>query len=269
MSLFKKGFTLFLLSFFLIFSAACQKSTDSKTLKVGTIAGPETELMQVAQKVAKKEYGLDVEVIPFTDYSLPNEALADGSIDVNVFQHIPYLQEAIAKRHYKIVAVGKTFTYPMGLYSSKIRHIEQLAPGAIVAIPNDASNEARALLLLQSAGLITLKTETSGLVTPRDIVSNPKNLKWKEIDASQLPRVLTDVDIAAINTNYAMLADLLPSRDALFVEAANSPYANMIVVKVGSEADTRVRQLINALHSDAVLKKADVLFKGQALPAWK
>jgi D-methionine transport system substrate-binding protein len=269
MSLFKKYLTLFLLTFFLIFSAACQKSTDSTTLKVGTIAGPETELMQVAQELAKKEYGLDVKVIPFTDYTIPNEALADGSIDVNVFQHAPYLREAVAKRHYKIVEVGKTFIYPMGLYSSKIRHIEQLAPGATVAIPNDASNEARALLLLQSAGLITLKTETSGLVTPRDIVSNPKNLKWKEIDASQLPRVLTDVDIAAINTNYAMLADLLPSRDALFVEAAHSPYANIIVVKEGDEGDARIKQLIRVLHSDAVLKKADTLFKGQALPAWK
>lgn len=248
---------------------SCQKGGDSKTLKVGTIAGPETQLMVVAEQVAAKQYHLDIDIIPFTDYTMPNEALSDGSIDANMFQHQPYLDEAISKRGYHIVAIGKTFVYPMGVYSKKIKNFNELANGASVAIPNDPSNEARALLLLQKAGLITLKPGSTINATVNDIATNPKRLKFKEIDAAQLPRTLPDVDIAAINTNYAIVADLLPSRDALVIETSDSPYANLVVVRKGTESDPRFQQLMNALHSDEVLQEAKKLFHDQAIPAWK
>ncbi|HVV68308.1 MAG TPA: MetQ/NlpA family ABC transporter substrate-binding protein [Gammaproteobacteria bacterium] len=270
MSLLKKLFKIILLATtFVVVSACSQKSSaDGNTIKVGTIAGPETQLMEVAKQVAAKDYNLDIEIVPFTDYNMPNEALADGSIDANMFQHKPYLDAAIKAKGYKIVPVGKTFVYPMGVYSKKIHEISALPDGATVAIPNDPSNEARALLILQKANLITLKNSDNPNATVADIASNPKKLKFREIDAAQLPRVLPDVALAVINTNYAMIAGLLPSRDALIVESADSPYANLIVVRQGSENDPRVQHLVDALHSDAVKKEAKALFKDQAVPAW-
>lgn len=247
-----------------------QKSSDSgNTLKVGTIAGPETQLMEEAKDVAKKQANVDIEIVPFTDYSMPNAALADGSIDANVFQHAPYLTAAEQAKGYKFAVVGKTFVYPMGIYSKKIQNLAQLPQGAVIAIPNDPSNEARALLLLQKAQLITLKPGVTTSATLIDIAKNPHQLKFKEIDAAQLPRVLPDVDLAAINTNYSMLAGLLPSKDALVVEDGNSPYANLIVVRQGQEQDPRVQALVKALHSKEVLQKANQLFEGQAVSAWE
>ncbi len=190
--------------------------------------------MEAAKKVAAQKYHLTVEIVPFTDYNMPNEALSDGSIDANMFQHQPYLDAAIKAKGYKIVAVAKTFVYPMGVYSKKITKLAALKPGAVVAIPNDPSNGARALLILQKAGLITLKPSAGATATIADISRNPKKLRFKEIDAAQLPRTLPDVDLAAINTNYAMIAGLIPSRDALFMKA-QSPYANLIVVLKGIE----------------------------------
>ncbi len=246
----------------------CHAEHDANSLKVGTISGPETALMVTAQKVAEKEYGLKLKIIPFTDYTMPNEALADGSIDANAFQTKPYLDDAMAKRDYKMVVAGKTFIYPVGIYSQKIKQLSQLTSDSTVAIPNDPSNEARALLLLQSAGLITLEAGALTVATVNEVVSNPKNLHIKTIDASQLPRALPDVDIAVITTNYAMLAGLLPSHDALFLETPESPYANLIVVKQGHESDKRIKELVSAFQSPAVIQKANALFKGQAIPAW-
>lgn len=265
----KNIFFLFLITIAFFVLSGCHSSKNTNSLKVGTIAGPESELMETAEKIAHEKYGLSIEIIPFTDYVMPNEALADGSIDANVFQHQPYLDATIAKRGYKIVAVGKTFIYPMGIYSKKIKSLNTLASTAVVAIPNDPSNETRALLLLQSAGLITLKANSSATVTLSDVINNPKLLKIKEIDASQLPRIMPDVDIAVINTNYAMLADLLPSRDALFLESKESPYANIVVVRQGDESKQPIKELLDALHSPEVMQKAEKLFKGQAIPAWQ
>jgi D-methionine transport system substrate-binding protein len=269
MSIFKKLFKIILLTAtFAAFSACSQKSSSENSIKVGTIAGPETQLMEVAKQVAAKDYNLDIEIVPFTDYNMPNEALSDGSIDANMFQHKPYLDAAIKAKGYKIVPVGKTFVYPMGVYSKKIHDISALPNGAVVAIPNDPSNEARSLLILQKAGLITLKDSNNPNAIIADIATNPKKLKFKEIDAAQLPRVLPDVDLAVINTNYAMIAGLLPSRDALVVEGPDSPYANLIVVRQGSENDPRVLHLVQALHSDPVKQEAKALFKDQVVAAW-
>jgi len=244
------------------------KKADNE-IYVGTISGPETQLMEVAKEVALKKYNLDVKIAEFSDYTLPNAALNDGTLDANMFQHQPYLEEEIKNKHYNITPIGKTFIYPMGIYSKKIKNLKQLKNNAIVAIPNDATNEGRALLLLSKAGLIQLNPKASFLVTPKDISKNPKNLKFKELDAAQLTRVLPDVDLAVINTNYAVLAGLYPNKNALFVESKNSPYANLIVVRSNEANNPKLIELVKALHSQEVKDSAKKIFDGQAIPAWK
>lgn len=248
--------------------SACHQQEDSQHIRLGTISGPETELMQIAKQVAKRDYGLNIKIIEFSDYSLPNRALNDGNLDANLFQHQAFLNDEIDNRHYSLVAIAKEFIYPMAIYSIKIRHLTELRPQAIVAIPNDPSNEARALLLLSSAGLITLDTHKSTLMTPSDIQQNPKHLIIKELDAAQLPRVLADVDLAVINANYAALAQLYPQRDALFSEGKNSIYANLLVVKTRNKNDPKFINLIKAIHSPEVIAAADRIFHGTAVPAW-
>jgi D-methionine transport system substrate-binding protein len=253
-----------------LFLTHCSHSSSKPNeVQVGTIAGPETELMEVAKDVAAKKYGLNIKIVTFTDYVLPNAALADGSIDANMIQHIPYLEETIAAKGYKLSSIGKTFIYPMGIYSDKVKNLNDLRPNATVAIPNDPSNEARALMLLEKAGLIKLKPGVSLKATPKDIVQNLRQLHIKELDAAQLPRVLRDVDLAVINTNFVMTIGLLPSKDALFLENSKSPYANIVVVRTANKNDPRFAKLMAALHSKEVIEKAKALFKDQAIPAWK
>jgi D-methionine transport system substrate-binding protein len=248
---------------------ACQQHEDKSVLRVGTISGPETKLMEVAKEVAKKTDNLDIKLIEFTDYVEPNTALNDGSLEANVFQHQPFLDQQIKDRHYKLVTVGKTFVYPMGVYSQKIKSIGDIQPNATVAIPNDPSNEGRALLLLQKAGLIQLKEAAGLYATPMDVQNNPKQLKFKELDAAQLARSLADVDVAVINTNYAIPAGLSPTKDAILHEDSDSPYANIIVVREDELNDPRVKQLVSAIQSDEVLKAAAEIFNGQAIAAWQ
>ena len=262
----KKFLAIIAMAFFI---TACDQKKSANTIKIGTIAGPETELVETAKEVAANQYDLNIEIVQFNDYAMPNEALADGSIDANVFQHKPYLDESIAARGYPLVVIGKTFIYPMAIYSDKVKNLSQLPDKAIIAIPNDPSNEARALLLLQDAKLITLKPNAGVNATVTDIASNPKQLQFKEIDAAQLTRVLNDVDAAVINTNYAMLANLMPKRNGLFVEKSSSPYANLIVVRSKDRNNEQLQNLVKALHSKPVEQRAKTLFKGQAIPAWK
>lgn len=245
--------------------SACGKPNPN-TLVVGTIAGPETELVDVAQKVAQDRYGLTVKIIEFSDYNLPNEALMDGTLDANVYQHLPYLKAASAAHGYHFDVIGKTFVYPTGLYSTKFKSLRALPKQAIIAIPNDPSNEARSLLLLQKAGLITLKKADS--TTLSSIKSNPKHFRFKELDAAQLPRVLADVDAAVINTTFAIPAGLKPSRDALFIENKNSPYANLIVVRSNNDKNDKLALLVKALNSKEVKDKAKRLFGDGAIAAW-
>jgi D-methionine transport system substrate-binding protein len=248
---------------------ACTK--EGHSIKVGTIAGPETELMEVAQTVAKQRYNLDVQIVSFADYNLPNAALAEGSIDANAFQHRPYLDQSMRTHGYRLVSIGKTFIYPMGLYSTKIKDLNSLPEKARVAIPNDPSNGGRALLLLQKAGIIKLNNnsnDTNYNITRNDIIENPKNIELVELDAAQLPRTLNDVDLAAINTNYALLAKLTPSQDALLLENGDSPYANLIVARDGDATRRELQQLVKAFQSHEVLARAGQLFNGQAAPAW-
>ena len=249
---------------FIVLLSACQQ--QSNAIKVGTIAGPETELMEVAKKVALKKYNLQINIKTFSDYVIPNIALNDGSIDANVFQHQPYLDATIKSRGYKLVTIGKTFVYPMAIYSKKISKLSEIKDNATIAVPNDPSNETRALLLLQKAGLIALNKQHSATIM--DIKHNPKNLQIKPLAAAQLPRSLNDVDAAVINTNYAILNNLSPKKDSLFIEDKDSPYANIIVVQKANKDNPKLKLLVQSLNSPEVMQKAKELFKGQAIPAW-
>lgn len=263
----KRLFGAICLSAFFSFLTGCH-SSDKNTLIVGTIAGPESELMHTAQQVAKERYGLDIKLIEFSDYVEPNAALSDSSIDANMFQHQPYLDQQMKDKHYDFIAIGKTFVYPMGIYSTKLKKLDQLPSHATVAIPNDPSNEGRALLLLQKAGLIQLQPAAGLYATPSNITQNPKQLTFKELDAAQLARSLPDVDLAIINTNYAIPAGLSPTKDAIFLEGKDSPYANLIVIRKNEINDPRMKQLVSAFQSDIVLKAAQKIFNNQAIPAW-
>jgi len=242
---------------------------SKNTIRVGTIAGPETQIMQVAANVAKRDYNLNVEIVPFTDYKLPNEALAKGDIDANMFQSIPYLSAQIDQFGYKIAPIGKVFIYPMGLYSTKIKSLSDLPDNATVAVPNELSNEARALLLLQKAGLITLKPNAGFEATLKDITANPKNLNIVAFDAAKVASTLKQADIAAINTNYAVPAGFYPDQ-ALFLEKADSPYVNVLVVQLKNTNNPQLLDLVKALQSPAVVAAAHQIFgPGAAIPGWQ
>ncbi len=246
----------------------CGKDSDAHHIKVGAIAGTETQVVEVAKKVAKEKFNLDVEIVSFSDYVTPNVALNDGSIDVNAFQHKPYLDSQIKDRGYKLVPVGNTFVYPIAGYSKKIKSLADLQPGAKVAVPNDPTNLGRSLLLLQKQGLLKLKDGVGLNGTVLDIVENPKNLKIVELEAAQLPRSLDDVDLSIINTTYASQIDLLPTRDGLFVEDKDSPYVNLIVARDNNQNDEKVKQFVQAYQSDEVYKAAYDLFKGGLVKGW-
>ena len=251
-----------------LLSACSKKQVPADVIRVGTIAGPETQLMEVAKKVAFTRYGLKVKIKTFSDYTIPNVALNDGSIDANIFQHLPFLKAQVKAHGYQIVSVGKTFVFPMALYSKKYKSIAAIPKDSSVAIPNDPSNEARALLLLQKAGLIQLRPDVGTTATVADVVNNPKNLKLLELDAAELPRALNDVALAAINTNFAIPAGLSPEKDALLHEDKRSPYANIIVVRDNEKGSKKVQELIKAYQSEDVRKKAQQLFGDGAIVAW-
>lgn len=243
---------------------------DDKVIKVGTISGPDAQIWQVVQKVAKRN-GLEVKVIEFNDYVQPNAALDAGDLDANSFQHQPYLDSQIKQRGYKIVNAGLTYISPLGVYSKKLKSLNALPQGARVAVPNDPSNENRALLLLQAQGVIKLKpgAGTDGNnATPLDIADNPKKIRIVELDAAQLPRTLSDVDAAAINTNFALAAGLQPTRDAIALEDVHSPYANLIAVRAKDKDQPWVKKLVAAYQSDDVRQFLKSEFKGSVVPSF-
>ncbi|MED5459670.1 MAG: MetQ/NlpA family ABC transporter substrate-binding protein, partial [Pseudomonadota bacterium] len=209
----------------------------------------------------------NVEIIEFTDYVTPNAALADGSLDANAYQHEPYMQAMVNDRGYDFAIAGYTFVYPIGAYSEKYDSIDELPDGAQIALPNDPSNEGRALILMHNEGLITLNDPTFLEATPIDIAENPRNFRFREIEAAQLPRVLPDVDMAFINNTFAQPAGLSLD-DALIKEGPESPYVNLIAVRSGDEEREEIRQLVDAYQRDEVIEKAEELFKGAAVPGW-
>ncbi|MFD5482254.1 MetQ/NlpA family ABC transporter substrate-binding protein [Streptomyces hawaiiensis] len=230
-------------------------SDTSGPLVVAASPVPHGEILNfVKDNLAKKE-GLDLEVKEFTDYTSQNPATQDGSVGANYFQNKPYLDDYNKKNGTDIVPVVTVHLEPLGLYSRKAEKADDLKSGATVAVPNDTVNEARALKLLAAHGLITLKDGVGNEATPSDITKNPKNLKFKELEAAQTPRSLDDVDAAVVNGNYAIESDLKPSKDALVLESPkDNPYGNFLAVKKGQEDDPRVKKLAKLLTSPEVKK---------------
>lgn len=241
-----------LLTIVSVFAQATSETQSSSTkIVVGATPEPHAALLSlVVDDLAAQ--GITLEVKEFTDYVTPNDAVEYGEIDANYFQHIPYLESFNTEHGYHLVNAGGIHVEPIALYSSKYSSLSDIPNGAVIAIPNDPTNEGRALLLLQSAGLIKLKDNAGLEAIPLDIVENPKNLKFSEIEAATLPRILSDVDAAVINGNYAIPAGLVATRDGLFVEGADSPYVNVIAVKGGNENNPAVKALVEALKSDKV-----------------
>ncbi|AGB42189.1 ABC-type metal ion transport system, periplasmic component/surface antigen [Halobacteroides halobius DSM 5150] len=229
-----------------------ETAKKDKTLVVGATPVPHAEILKNVVKPILAKEGITLKVKEFTDYVTPNLALADGSIDANYFQHIPYLKNFKKNRGLDLTYITKVHLEPMGLYSKKISKLNQLEKGAAIAIPNDATNEGRALLLLESAGLIKLSQEAGLEATPQDIKKNPKNLKFKELAAPQLPRALKDVSAAIINTNYALEADLIPTKDAIIIEGNDSPYANVLAVKSEDKDNPLLKKLADTLTTQQV-----------------
>jgi len=242
-------------------------ATHAAHLSVAATPVPHAELLEFVQpELAQQGVTLDVKV--FTDYVQPNQQVADGHIDVNFFQHKPYLDTFNKEHGTNLVSIGLVHVEPFGAYSRKIRTLAELQNGAQVAIPNDPSNGARALLLLQAQGLIQLKDPSNLLATARDVVQNPKNLRFRELEAATLPRVLPDVDLALINTNYALEAGLNPLQDALFIEGAQSPYANILATIPGKADHADVQALVKALQSARVKAFIAERYKGAVVPAF-
>jgi lipoprotein, YaeC family len=268
------------------------KSTEPATvnsLKVGVIAGADQEEAEVAQQQAKERYNLDVELVIFNDYVTPNRALNDGLIDVNVFQHKPYLDEQMKERGYKLAVVGNTFVFPIASYSKKLKPIASsdettegvkvtsprgeiylIPANATIAIPNDPTNLGRALLLLQHEGMLTVDKSKGLLPTVLDITSNPYNYKIVELEAPMLSRSLDDpqIDLAIINNTFAAPENLIPSKNGIFVEDKQSPYINVIVAREENKDDENVKNFVKSYQTEAVAKKADEIFKGGAIRGW-
>ena len=241
-----------ILSVVSVFAQAAAETQSSTTkIVVGATPEPHAALLSlVVDDLAAQ--GITLEIKEFTDYVTPNDAVEYGEIDANYFQHIPYLESFNTEHGYHLVNAGGIHVEPIALYSSKYSSLSDLPNGAVIAIPNDPTNEGRALLLLQSAGLIKLRADAGLEAIPLDITENPKNFKFSEIEAATLPRVLSDVDAAIINGNYAIPAGLVATRDGLFVEGSDSPYVNVIAVKEGNENNPAIKALIEALKSDEV-----------------
>lgn len=240
---------------------------EKNTIKVGVSAGVHAEIFEQVKKVAAKE-GLNIQIVEFNDYVQPNAALDAGDIDANSFQHLPYLENEVKHRGYKITNAGLTVTFPMVVYSHKIKSLNDLKSGDTIGIPNDPSNEGRALLILQANKVITLKPSAGLTATPLDIASNPKKIKFSELDAAQLPRSLDDFAAAVINDNYAETAGLSSAKEGIAVESAQGPYANLIAIRTADKDKPWVKKLLKAYYDPSVKAFIVNKYKQSAIPAW-
>lgn len=237
------------------------------TVRIAVTAGPHAQIAEVARTVAARD-GLVLQIVEFQDYIQPNAALDAGDVQANSYQHRPFLQSQIQARGYKITAVGDTVTFPMGFYSKTVKSLDALPKGAKVGIQNDPSNSGRALALLQKYGAIKLKPGAGISATLADIAENPKGLQIVPLEAAQLPRSLDDLDAAAINTNYAVQANLVPTRDAIAIEDAKGPYANLLAVRTVDKDKPWVPKLVKAFQSPEVRKLVETSFGGSLVPAF-
>lgn len=248
-----------------LLSLSVSALADEKTITVGATPVPHAEILEfIKPDIEAKGYKLEVKV--FNDYVIPNVATNDGQLDANFFQHIPYLEEFNKQKGTKLVKTVGVHLEPMGVYSKKIKSLDELKKGDKVGIPNDPTNESRALDVLVAAGLI--KVNSNPLRTPKDITENAKELKFVEIEAAQVPRTLGDTAISVINTNFALNAGLNPTKDALVIEGKESPYVNILVVKVGNENSPKTKALNEALNSEKVKKFIAEKYKGAIVSAF-
>src|SRR3712207_2447328 len=254
--------------------AACgggeaELSAADEPLQVGASPVPHAEILRYIDENFAGDAGLDLEIVEFTDYVQPNVALDDGSLDANYFQTIPYLEEQETSAGYDFEALEPVHIEPLGIYSSALTDLAELPDGATVAIPNDPTNAARALRLLEANDLLTLADTGDAAPTSLDIDDSPKGVEISEVEAAQLPRSLADVDIAVINGNYAIDADLVPADDALALEEGEgNPNANLLVVRTGDEGDERIQQLEDLLHSEEVRQFIEDNYEGAVLAAF-
>lgn len=239
-----------------------KKADTNAPVKIGVTAGPHAEIMDNVKKLAEKE-GLKIEVVEFSDFVTPNVALAQGELFANSMQHAPYLAATLKKEpKFELVEVFKTVNFPMAIYSSKFKKVEDIPEGATVGIPNDPSNGARALLVLADKGFIEVKDKNSVSTTVADITANPKNYKIQELDAASIPKAMGDLDFAVINANYALVANLNPSKDSLIIERDDNPFVNIFVTTKANEKDPRIAQLKKIYQSAENKKFIEDHFKG-------
>lgn len=239
-----------------------QAANGAKTLKVGATSVPHAEVLEQVKADLEKE-GIKLEIVEYSDYVQPNLNLNDKELDANYFQHLPYLED-FTKQHpeVKLANAGGIHIEPMGVYSKKVKKLEELKDGATVSIPNDPTNGGRALLLLAKAGVIKLKDNVGVTATVQDITANPKNIKFQELEPAQVPRTLDDVDAAVINSNFAMQVQLNPVKDNIFIEDATSPYVNIVAVRVGDENRPEIQALMKALKSEKIKKFIQEKYNG-------
>lgn len=242
-------------------------AAHAEAIKVGVTSGPHARILEAVKPIAAKN-GLDIEIVEFTDYVVPNAALDAGDLQANSFQNQPYLDNQKADRGYKIESVGFTVNFPMGIYSKKYKSWDAVPQGATLSIPNDPTNGGRVLLLLQDKGVLKLKQGVGFKPTVADIVDNPGKLKIVEVDAAQTARTLDDVDAAGINTNYATQAGLDPAKDAILREDPKGPYTNIIVVRSADKDKPWVKLLVQSYQTPEIRDFVLTKFKGAVLPAW-
>lgn len=237
------------------------------TVTVGATPVPHAEILEFVKPILRAE-GIELNIVEFTDYVLPNLALGDGELDANYFQHIPYLEAFAADHRLDLQVLVGVHIEPIGLYSQRVSSLDELRSGAVIAIPNDATNGGRALLLLQEAGLIGLADGVGIDATVFDVVDNPRNVRFQELEAALLPRALADVDAAVINTNYALEAGLVPLQDAIVIEGAESPYVNVVAVRTGDENDPALVKLADVLTRPEVRQFILDEYEGAVVPVF-
>jgi D-methionine transport system substrate-binding protein len=247
--------------------AVLGRAASAETITVGVTAGPHAQILEFVKPIAAKK-GLDIKIVEFTDYVVPNAALEAGDLQANSFQNQPYLDNQKADRGYKIEAVGLTVNFPIGVYSKRHKTWDAVPEGGTLSIPNDPTNGGRVLLLLQEKGVLKLKAGVGFKPTLADIIENPKKFKIVEVDAAQTVRTLDDVDAAAVNTNYATQAGLDPVKDAILREDPKGPYTNLIAVRAADKDKPWVKLLVESYHTPEVREFVLTKFKGAVLPSW-
>lgn len=245
-------------------SATATAPKLDEPLKVGVTAGPHEQVAEKVKEIAEKN-GLNIKLVVFNDYVQPNKQLFEKQIDVNIYQHEPYLIKFNEDQKMNLVKIANAVNFPMGAYSQKLKSLDELKQGDKVSLPNDPTNEARALILLESAKVIKLKAGVGVKATIQDIVENPKQLKFVELEAAMVPRSLTEVAASVINTNFAMEAKLDPVKDSIFIEPKDSPWVNIIVARPDNKDDARIKKLVEAYQSEEVKKFIDTTFKGSVI----